>query len=100
MSQESLAIKEIWQKNSITLGIKWSDNQEFLYDVRTLRALCPCAGCQAQRPANELLEQVRPKTITSVGSYALKIDFNDGHNTGIYSFEFLKDLGEQQKKQG
>ncbi len=38
---------------------------------------------------------VAPRTITSVGNYAITINWNDGHSTGIYSFEHLRALGEQ-----
>jgi ATP-binding protein involved in chromosome partitioning len=38
---------------------------------------------------------VAPRTITSVGNYAITINWNDGHSTGIYSFEYLRALGER-----
>jgi ATP-binding protein involved in chromosome partitioning len=40
---------------------------------------------------------VSPRTITSVGNYAVTINWNDGHSTGIYSFELLRALGERSK---
>ncbi len=91
-------IKEIWQKNAEILGIKWSDDVEAYYDVRELRANCPCASCQEKRPSRDKIENIRPKKISSLGSYALKIDFSDGHNTGIFTFDFLRELNARNSK--
>ncbi len=37
---------------------------------------------------------VAPRAITSVGTYAIRVNWSDGHNTGIYSYEYLRALGE------
>ena len=90
------SIKEIWQKDSKTLGIIWTDGVESSYDVVVLRRKCPCAACVDEMTGKRLLspsevgDNVRPVTINSVGRYALNIEFNDGHKTGIYSFESLR----------
>lgn len=90
------SVQEIWQKDETTLGIVWTDGLESSYNVVELRRNCPCAVCvdemtgkRTLSPA-EVSDSVRPITINSVGRYALNIEFNDGHKTGIYSFETLR----------
>ena len=95
-----LSILEIWQKNDRTLGICWSDNLEQEIDVSLLRKKCPCALCVDEfsgvekDKSNLDLEKVRPTCLSSVGNYGVKIEFDDGHKTGIYSFEYLRHLNE------
>lgn len=90
-----LGVKEIWQIDPRTLAIKWTDNREQSFDVVSLRKQCPCASCTDEmtgkrNPANDKIpDTVRPSMIKNVGRYALTIQFNDGHNTGIYTFENL-----------
>lgn len=89
------------------LLIVWSDGQRRLYRPGELRKACPCATCREKRAAEEtdkmksLLkvispEEARPLTIAGmepVGNYAYKVIFSDGHDTGIYTFEALRELG-------
>ena len=89
------------------LRITWSDGQVREYTVRELRDQCPCATCREKRnaePAPPTLlpivsdADIRPLRIAAmkpVGSYAYSIDFSDGHNTGIYTLESLRELGEE-----
>ncbi len=94
-----LAIKEIWQVDERTLGVLWTDQKESRFDVVDLRKQCPCAVCTDEMTGKRKLvltsipETVRPVLIKSVGRYALSIRFGDGHDTGIYTFEYLKRLG-------
>lgn len=91
-----LGIKEIWQIDPKTLGIRWTDNQENHYNVVQLRKHCPCASCKDEitgkkNPANaNIPDTVTPVVIKNVGRYALTIQFNDGHSTGIYTFDSLR----------
>ena len=93
------------------LLINWSDGQVRRYTARELRDRCPCATCREKRtapPASQpgagLLtvlspQEARPLTIESmqpVGSYAYQIQFSDGHNTGIYTLEHLRQLGSEE----
>ena len=93
------SIKEIWQKDESTLGIIWSDGLESSFDTVALRRHCPCASCVDEMTGKRTLspaevpDSVRPVTISSVGRYALTIEFSDGHKTGIYSFESLRGFG-------
>jgi DUF971 family protein len=86
------------------LIITWSDGQRRRYAVRMLRDACPCATCREKRsqPADPfalpVLKQVpQPLTIAAmqpVGNYAYAIAFSDGHDTGIYAFDLLRQLGD------
>lgn len=86
------------------LRITWSDGALRDYAVRELRDACPCATCRERHsapPVSNLFPiitdaETRPLRITAmkpVGNYAYSIDFSDGHNTGIYTIESLRDLG-------
>ena len=83
------------------LAIAWSDGEESYISIERLRRACPCATCQGEPDATGRV--VRPKvsyndrsfTLRSYqlgGGYALLSRFEDGHATGIYSFNYLRDL--------
>lgn len=97
-SQSAVQVAKIWQVDSKTLGIRWTDGQENQYDVVMLRRSCPCAMCidewtnQKKLKDQDVAETVRPTRVESVGRYAMSIKFNDGHATGIYTFELLRNL--------
>lgn len=89
------------------LRIVWSDGQVREYTIRELREGCPCASCREKQsaeppPATTLTvlspAETRPLRIASMepaGRYAYGIDFSDGHDTGIYTLELLRELGTQ-----
>jgi DUF971 family protein len=91
------------------LRIGWSDGTAREYAVRELREACPCATCREKRkapPASATLlpvltpQEAAPLRIAGmkpVGNYAYGIEYSDGHDTGIYSFEFLRGLGQPAK---
>ena len=87
------------------LRITWDDGQISEYAVSALRAACPCASCREKRtaaaqPTQELLPVLSPAEaqptrivgMKPVGNYAYSIQFNDGHDTGIFTLEFLRDF--------
>jgi DUF971 family protein len=88
------------------LRIAWSDGQVREYTFRELRDACPCATCREKRnapsappPLLPIVSEadIRPLRITAmkpVGNYAYSIDFSDGHNTGIYTLESLREMGQ------
>lgn len=94
----------ITKKDSATLQIEWDDGHTSLYELKFLRRSCPCATCREARgapPANPLRILSPSEVIASnldvtqaevVGRYAISFQWNDGHNTGIYSFDFLREL--------
>ena len=84
-----------------TLSVLWEDGQRNDFDVRDLRLACRCAQCVEEMSGRPLLDpksvrpDVTPRTITSVGNYAIQVNWSDGHSTGIYSFESLRAFGER-----
>ena len=85
------------------LTIEWKDGTISHYPFATLRDACPCAACVDELSGRKTLD---PKTIPAdihiqkceyVGNYAIRIDWSDRHNTGIYSFRFLRDLHDLPK---
>ncbi|MEM8677732.1 MAG: DUF971 domain-containing protein [Planctomycetota bacterium] len=89
-----------------SLRIEWSDGKVTQYHAVQLRQVCPCATCREQRsappaPPNELpvitkaeAQPVQIEGMRPVGNYAYAIAFSDGHDTGIFTLEFLRELGE------
>ena len=82
------------------LTITWSDGRDCHYSFAGLRAVCPCVLCQGGhanmgRPADKLLLQraqddaLNLEAITPVGAYAVQLRWNDGHDSGIYSWDYL-----------
>ena len=81
------------------LQIDWADGHRTVYDFTTLRWLCPCAFCRGEAGQPGWLdsgptltaEQVTLTDIGLVGHYALQPTWADGHHTGYYAFERLRD---------
>ena len=87
------------------LVIEWSDGRKLVYRVAELRDKCPCATCRERRgqqsnapilPVITTAEAapVRIRSMKPVGNYAYSIAFSDDHDTGIYTFDLLRQLGE------
>jgi DUF971 family protein len=87
------------------LRIAWSDGQVREYPLRELRDKCPCATCREIRnnPPSPMqlpiisdaeAQPLRIAAMKPVGNYAYSIDFSDGHNTGIYTVESLREMGQ------
>ncbi len=80
------------------LEIRWSDGHTSRFSPRELRLACPCAGCVDEMTGRRTLRPedvapgVYPLEINYVGRYALSFQWSDGHDTGIYPFEFLRRL--------
>jgi ATP-binding protein involved in chromosome partitioning len=74
------------------------------FTVRDLRLACPCAQCVEETTGKILLdpetvpEDIRPEVVVTVGSYAISIGWTDGHETGIYSFDLLRSIGERMER--
>jgi DUF971 family protein len=102
--------KSIKVKDKKTLKIVWEDDSKSLLSLKYMRDQCPCATCKGE---TVLLKTFRPpaktiitpemyiiKNIETVGGYAIQITWADGHNTGIYSWDYLKELEEGQTANG
>ena len=97
-SVERLTPREIGQADERHLAIVWADGHRSSLDVRELRLACPCAQCIDEWSGTPRLDPARvpqgilPTAVRSVGLYALSIEFDDGHQSGIYPFELLRKL--------
>lgn len=89
MNPSPILVNAIYQKDEYRFTIEWSDGKISHYRLSDLQRQCTCARCRlAVCPAVD--EHVKAVLITSVGRYALRIEFTSGCNRGIYSFEFLR----------
>lgn len=79
------------------IRIAWNDGSEFVYSARFLRESCPCAVCRETpghpSPQPISAQSVSLKSAHPIGRYALQFIFSDGHDTGIYSYEYLRKIG-------
>ena len=86
------------------LIIEWSDGHRSTYTWKHLRAQCPCASCREEREkppdpfriltGTELAPKppLQPLALSPIGHYAYKITWNDGHDTGLFTLELLREL--------
>jgi DUF971 family protein len=80
------------------LRIRWRDGAVSDYPPRYLRLMCPCAGCIDEFTGRPLVNpgavplDVHPLAIHFVGDYAIRFDWSDGHHTGIYPWDYLRDI--------
>jgi DUF971 family protein len=74
--------------------ITWSDAHVSDYPFAYLRGWCPCAGCQGHSGDKRYVQAPNTdlRTISQVGRYALNFVWGDGHETGIYSYDYLRQL--------
>ena len=88
-----------------TMTVQWSDGHWSAFPYQYLRDRCPCASCSGKSPAPHAeptpnpspfpmfgVKALKPTRAELVGRYALQIFWNDGHSTGIYSFDHLREL--------
>jgi DUF971 family protein len=87
------------------ITIKWDDGSNSLFFAEQVRGKCPCANCKDGKEAklqDGLFKVLKAnpnnvifKNWEVVGRYAVRFSFSDGHDAGIYTFEYLKEIGEQ-----
>ena len=89
-------------QKSRSLELAFEDGKTFNLPCEYLRCFSPSAEVRGHAPGQEVLqkgkENVNITAIDPVGNYAICLHFDDGHNTGIYSWETLYDLGVNQEK--
>ncbi|WP_456414874.1 gamma-butyrobetaine hydroxylase-like domain-containing protein [Thiolapillus sp.] len=85
-------------RKSRLLSIRFSDGKTFRLPCEYLRIFSPAAEAAADGLPESGKSDVNIKQLAPQGSYALRIEFDDGHDTGIYSWERLYDLGLHQDK--
>lgn len=83
------------------LCVRWSDGTQSRYDLNGLRRSCPCALCREAREQSDELSLLSSEAISAtaealrvdfVGRYGLRILWGDGHDQGIYTFDFFRQL--------
>jgi len=90
--------REIKQEDDSTLSIAWGDERRCQYRAVDLRRACPCAQCVNEWTGQRVLKPeavsdgITISDLNIVGRYALNFRWSDGHETGIYSFRYLRDL--------
>jgi DUF971 family protein len=90
--------REIQQQGDAGLRITWADTVVSVYTAAELRRACPCAQCVNEWTGQRMLkpenvsEELTIGDISIVGRYALNFRWSDGHQTGIYSFRYLREL--------
>jgi len=79
-----------------TTEIDWADGHKGVYPHAILRGYCPCAGCQGHSGTISFIEKsdiaIEIDEVSVVGNYALAIKWFDGHDTGLYSYKYLRAL--------
>jgi DUF971 family protein len=86
------------------LAIKWDDGTESFVTLEKLRRACPCAACKGEGDIMGNLhkgpdQKLGPRAfqlirLATVGSYAVQPTWADGHNTGLYSFDYLRHVAD------
>ena len=89
------------------LAVKWDDGGESFIPLERLRRACPCAGCKGEMDilGNVYKNPEKPLAanafelvkLASVGGYGVQPVWADGHNTGIYSFDYLRRVASEKQ---
>jgi DUF971 family protein len=99
--RQAIEPREISQESNTRVRITWADDRVCEYGAAALRRVCPCAQCvnewtgQRTLKPDVISDELEISDLTIVGRYALNFRWSDGHETGIYSFQYLRDLCEQ-----
>ena len=88
-------------KQSATLELCYQDGSNYSLSAEFLRVHSPSAEVRGHGKGQEVLQSgkrhVKLINVQQVGNYAVKLVFDDGHDTGIYSWEYLRELGREEK---
>jgi len=92
---------KLHQKSRV-MEITFADGRAFRLPYEFLRVYSPSAEVRGHGPGEEVLQtgkrEVEIRSLEPVGSYAVQPVFSDGHSTGIYSWDYLYELGESQDR--
>jgi DUF971 family protein len=92
---------KLHQKSRV-LEIGFDDGKSYRLSCEYLRVYSPSAEVRGHGPGQEVLQEgkkeVEIAAIEPVGNYAVKLVFSDGHDTGLYSWDYLYSLGENQPR--
>lgn len=97
--------KKIKRTDNNTLQIIWNDDSATEISLQNLRDKCPCVSCQGETVLFSSYIPIKSpfkaagfyeiEKIEPVGNYAVQITWKDKHNTGIYSWDYLTELGKE-----
>ena len=93
--------REIMQEGDSSVRVTWADDRVCVYEAAHLRRLCPCAQCVNEFTGERVLkpeavsDELSIEDVGIVGRYALNFRWSDGHETGIYSFRYLREICEE-----
>jgi DUF971 family protein len=85
-----------------TLLVRWDDGRESKFPPKWLRSRCPCAECVEEWSGRRMVgeaqikDDVKPRGMNEVGRYAMQVEWSDGHSTGIYSWDYLLKIRDEQ----
>ncbi|MDH5751541.1 MAG: DUF971 domain-containing protein [Deltaproteobacteria bacterium] len=88
------------------LKIEWGDGVVAHYPFFYLRDLCPCAACVDEISGEKILDSstipgdIHVTGAEYVGNYALRVNWSDGHDTGIYTFASLREMYDHSQETG
>ena len=89
------------RRQSNTLELSYSDGSQLEFSSEFLRVHSPSAEVRGHGKGQEVLQTgkrlVKLKNVEPVGNYAVKLEFDDGHNTGIFSWDYLISIGRDKK---
>ncbi len=87
-------------RDRTTLTVRFDDGSSFAFPAEYLRVLSPSAEVQGHSPAQRVTvpgrRHVRIVAVEPVGNYAVRLTFDDRHNTGIYTWDYFHRLGTEQ----
>jgi DUF971 family protein len=100
MTRQVAAKRILVDTEAQTLAISWADGHETVYPLDGLRRACPCASCVGHENMGRMPDPVifdlpalmrwERLKLEPVGNYAVRFAWDDGHNTGIYTWERLR----------
>jgi DUF971 family protein len=80
------------------LEVTWPDGRVDSFAYRTLRGQCPCASCRDEWTGARILKEesirsdIKLEAMQPVGNYAVQLGWNDGHSSGLYTWELLRQI--------
>ena len=97
MTQAAIPTEIKLRQESHLLDVSFADGSTFSLTWEYLRVFSPSAEVRGHSPTQAVLQldkqDARIVRIEPVGQYALRLEFDDGHNTGLYSWSYLHELG-------
>ena len=102
MASERIPTEIKLHQTSRLMELSFTDGRNFRLPYEYLRVYSPSAEVRGHGPGQEVLQtgkrNIEIRSLEAVGSYAVQPVFSDGHSTGIYSWDYLYELGENQER--